>query len=168
MKEIFNRRSIRKYDEKPVEKELIEKLLRAGMQAPSAASQRPWEFIVIRNRATLDALSLTCPYSIALKNAGCCIVLVGNRKRMTYPEFWQQDMGACAENILLEAVYLDLGAVWLGVAPLEERMDHVKKVLDLEAGLEPFCIISLGNLMENRKNKFVDWFDIGRIRYDEE
>ena len=59
MEAIFNRRSIRKYEEKPVEKEKIEKLLRAAMQAPSAANQQPWEFIVVEDKTGLKKLSET-------------------------------------------------------------------------------------------------------------
>ena len=50
MDAIFHRTSIRKYQEKPVEPEKIEKLLRAAMAAPSAFNQQPWEFYVIRNK----------------------------------------------------------------------------------------------------------------------
>ena len=53
MKEIFNRRSIRKFKDQEVEPEKIEKLLRAAMQAPSAANQQPWEFIVVKERESL-------------------------------------------------------------------------------------------------------------------
>lgn len=50
------RRSIRRYEARLVEKETIERLLRAAMQAPSAANQRPWEFIVVENKDTLAKL----------------------------------------------------------------------------------------------------------------
>lgn len=117
MDAIFNRRSIRKYKDKPVEKEKIEKLLRAAMQAPSAGNQQPWEFIVIQDKENLKKLSGMSPYSKLIMNAPLTFVLLGNKDKMKFPENWQQDMGASAENILLEAVELGLGAVWLGVAP---------------------------------------------------
>lgn len=44
---INKRRSIRKFEDKPVEKEKIDLLLRAAMQAPSAVNEQPWEFIVV-------------------------------------------------------------------------------------------------------------------------
>ena len=49
MDAIFERRSIRKYEARPVEQEKIEKLLRAAMAAPSAVNQQPWEFYVVKN-----------------------------------------------------------------------------------------------------------------------
>ena len=51
------RRSIRRYKDQPVEQEKIEKLLRAAMQAPSAANQQPWEFIVVQDEKYLKKLS---------------------------------------------------------------------------------------------------------------
>jgi len=54
---VLERRSIRKYTDKPVPDELVEKLLRAGMSAPSSGNEQPWHFVVIRDRAILDAVS---------------------------------------------------------------------------------------------------------------
>ena len=53
---VFQRRSIRKYQARPVEPEKVERILRAGMQAPSACNQRPWEFFVVENREKIAAL----------------------------------------------------------------------------------------------------------------
>ena len=50
MNEIFIRRSIREFVEKPVEKDKIENILKAGMQAPSAKNQQAWEFIVVTSK----------------------------------------------------------------------------------------------------------------------
>ena len=63
MNEIFHRTGIRKYLSKPVEDEKIEKLLRAAMAAPSAGNQQPWEFYVVKDKATLEKLSKTSPYA---------------------------------------------------------------------------------------------------------
>ena len=57
MKEIFERRSIRKYTAEPVSLEYEEKLLRAAMQAPSAGNEQPWEFIVVRDPETLKKMT---------------------------------------------------------------------------------------------------------------
>ena len=57
MKEIFERRSVRKFADREVEAEKLEAVLRAGMAAPSAGNQRPWEFYIVRDRKKLEALS---------------------------------------------------------------------------------------------------------------
>ena len=51
---IFNRKSVRKYTQQPVEKEKLETLVRAGMAAPSSRDRRPWEFIIVTARDILD------------------------------------------------------------------------------------------------------------------
>ena len=60
---VFQRRSIRKYQARPVEPEKVERILRAGMQAPSACNQRPWEFFVVENREKIAALAKVTPYT---------------------------------------------------------------------------------------------------------
>ena len=163
---INKRRSIRSFIDAAVAEEKITQLLRAGMQAPSAGNQRPWEFIVVREEETRKRLSEMSPYSKSIAQAPVALVLLGNGERMRFPENWQQDMGACAQNILLEAVAQDLGAVWLGVAPLRDREDHVRRVFRLPDHLSPYSIIAVGNPAGGQENKFVDRFDENRIHYE--
>lgn len=163
---IKSRRSIRKYEDKPVEKEKIEVLLRAAMQAPSAGNQQPWEFIVVQEKVSLKKLSLMSPFSKLVEKAPAAIVLLANEEKMKFPSIWQQDMGAAAENILLEAVEQGLGAVWLGVATIEDRENYLKKMFNLKDAITPFCVIALG-YPKDEKNKFVDRFDEARIHYEE-
>ncbi|EYE89512.1 NADH dehydrogenase [Fervidicella metallireducens AeB] len=166
MKVIFNRRSIRKYKDRPVENEKVDKLLRAAMQAPSAGNQQPWEFIVVQEKDNLKKLSGMSPYSKLIADAPVAFVLLANEDRMKFPENWQQDMGAAAQNILLEAVELGLGAVWLGVAPLEDRVNYVKKMFNLQDTLKPYCVIALGYPAEGEENKFIDRYDETRVHFE--
>lgn len=167
MKEILNRRSIRRYKDRAVEKEKIEKLLRAAMQAPSAGNQQPWEFIVVQDKETLNKLSQMSPYSKLVVNAPLALVLLANEKSMKYPEYWEQDMSATAENILLEAVALELGAVWLGAAPLKERMNYIRGIFKLKDNIIPFSIIAVGYSADGEENKFIDRYDEERIHYEQ-
>ncbi|AAK79518.1 nitroreductase [Clostridium acetobutylicum] len=162
---INNRRSIRNYKGKKVEKEKIEKLLRAAMQAPSAGNQQPWEFIVLEDRENIDKLSNFSKYANSLKTAPLAIVLLADEEKMKISEMWEQDMAAAAENILLEAAYLDLGAVWLGAQPIEERVKNLKEMFNLKSNIKPFCVISVG-YPENSENKFIDRFDAKRIHIE--
>lgn len=165
MNSIFNRRSIRKYKEKPIEKEKIEKLLRAAMQAPSAGNQQPWEFIVLQQKDNLKELSKMSPYAKPIEDATAAFVLLADEKKMKFPDNWQQDMAAAAENILLEAVELNLGAVWLGVAPIKEREDYINQMFNLKESSKPFCVIALG-YPDGQENKFIDRFDEKRIHWE--
>lgn len=166
MNAIFNRRSIRKYKNQPVEEEKIDRLLRAAMQAPSAGNQQPWEFIVVQDKENLKKLSNMSPYAKFVADAPLAFVLLANEERMKYPENWEQDMGAATENILLEAVELDLGGVWLGVAPLEDRVDYLKEMLGLPENIRPYCVIAIGYPVDGQENKFIDRYDETRVHFE--
>ena len=165
MEAIFNRRSIRKYQDRPVEKEKIDKLLKAIMQAPSAVNQQPWEFIVVENKDTLKKLSEMSPYSKMVEGTAVAFVALANSDDFKIPSAWQQDMGAAVENLLLEAVHLELGAVWLGVATAEENMNYIKELFNLPENIKPFALIPVG-YPDGQKNTFVDRFNEKKVHYE--
>jgi len=144
MNEIFKRRSIRQYLDKEVEKEKVEKLLKAAMAAPSAGNEQPWHFIVIKEREHLNRLAEIHPYASMLKEAPLAVAVCADLNEQKYEGFWVQDCSAATENILLEAVNLDLGAVWLGVYPAEKRVKDIKEYLELPENVVPLSIISVG------------------------
>ena len=125
MNSIYSRVSIRKYQDRPVEREKTEAILRAAMQAPSAANQQPWEFYVVTNREKIVALSKCHKYAGCAANAPVLIVPVYRKEGVWLPEYEQIDMAIAQENIWLETDSLGLGGVWLGIAPQEERMKAV-------------------------------------------
>ena len=165
MKEIFNRRSIRKFQDKPVEKEKIDKLLRAAMQAPSAGNQQPWEFIVVEDKDALNKLSMMTPYSKPVANSAVTLILLANSDSLKIPTAWQEDMGAAAQNTLLEAVHLELGAVWLGVATSDAAISFIKETYRLPANIKPFALIAIG-YPDGQKNEFVDRYNAQKIHYE--
>lgn len=163
---IKTRRSIRQYQDREVDDEDILKILKAGMQAPgSRLGAEPWEFVVIKNKDTLMELAEIKP---RVKTAPVAIVLVANIERAFYKTVWQQDMGAACENMLLEAVNLGLGALWNGVAPEEERMEKIAKIIGIDdiTNLKPYSIVTVGYPAEGWENKFMDKFDEERIHYE--
>jgi len=166
MEVIDDRRSVRTYQDRMVEPEKVERLLRAAMQAPSAGDQRPWEFLVVRDRGACARLSTMSPYAKHVAKAPVAIVLLGNGGRMRFPENWEQDMAAAAENLLLEAVSQGLGAVWTGVCPIPERMDAVRKQFSLPDELKSFAVIAVGYPRREDANHPVDRFDPERIHLE--
>lgn len=162
MNAIFTRTSIRKFENKPVEAEKIEKLLRAAMAAPSAGDQRPWEFYVVEDPEVLAQLALCSPYAGCTKHAPMAFVAC-SRKEAYFPENIPMDMSAAVENLLLEAVELGLGAVWLGIAPLEDRMTAAAKVLGLPDPLEAFAVIPCGYPVGTAPQE--DRFEEARVHY---
>ncbi len=143
MNEIFHRTSIRSYLNQPVEDEKIERMLQAAMVAPSAGNQQPWEFYIVKDKTTLKKLSQTSPYAACAASAPLAFVACYH-VNCRMPEYAQIDMSASVENLLLEADALDLGAVWLGIAPLKERMSAVRMVLGIPEELDAFAIIPCG------------------------
>lgn len=159
---IFHRTSIRNYLDKQVEEEKISEILRAAMVAPSAGNQQPWEFYVVRAKDKLEQLARTSPYAGCVAKAPVAFVTC-YRKDCRMPEYAQIDLSAATENMLLKADGLGLGAVWLGIAPLQERMDAVKKVLEISEELEVFAIVPCGYPAEQKEQQ--DRFDKNRIYY---
>lgn len=166
MDAIFNRRSVRAYLDKPVEKEKIEKMLRAAMQAPSAINGQPWEFLVVQDKEALKKLSKMGPYSRMVEKAPLAFVLFGNKNKMKAEQFFPQDMGAASENLLLEATQLGLGGVWLGVYTIQQREDYIKDMFDMPDEAVPFGVIVLGYPGKIQQNKFVDRFDQTKVHYE--
>ena len=86
MNEIFHRVSIRKYQDKPVENEKIMQILRAGMQAPSAGNQQPWEFFVVTNKEKIRELSMSHQYAGCAAGAPVLIVPVYRKEGLCAPD----------------------------------------------------------------------------------
>ena len=120
MKELFHRTSIRKFTAEPVAREDLLTILRAGMQAPSATNQQPWEFYVVTDRQTLKDLADASPYGAFTADAAAAIVCC-YRTDVRVPQFCEIDCAICMENIWLATDSLGLGGPWIGSAPLADR-----------------------------------------------
>ena len=160
MNEIFHRVSIRKYTDQPVEEEKIERLLRAAMAAPSACNQQPWEFYVVTDHDLMAKLADSTPYTKPAGRAPLVIVPC-SRTDCAVPNFAQIDLSAAVENLLLEVDHLGLGAVWMGIAPMTQRMAYVHDLLSMPDNLAPFCLISIGYPAEIRPQQ--DRYDESRV-----
>lgn len=153
MNSIFTRRSIRKYLTTPVEDEKIQKLLKAGMAAPSAHNQQPWHFIVVNDKEKLSRIANSHPYAKMLHDAPLAIIICTSKKdEMKNIQLYPQDCSAATQNILLMAEELNLGSCWIGVYPTEERMNEIRKAIELNNSIEPFSVIALGYKGEEKKS----------------
>ncbi|MBR3349433.1 MAG: nitroreductase family protein [Solobacterium sp.] len=159
---IYTRTSIRRYQNTPVEKEKILEMLRAAMQAPSAANQQPWEFYVVSDHETLARLSEVSPYAKMTKDAPCAIVSA-YRKECRLPAYAEIDLSIAMENLWLRCTELGLGGVWLGIAPIEERMRKVEEILDMPENLAAFAIFPFGYPDETRMQ--ADRYEEDRIHF---
>ena len=161
MNEIFERISVRKFEDRPVEPEKLTQIMRAAMAAPSAGDQQPWEFYIVTDREKIRALSECSPYAGCAADAPVVIVPCYRTSGLRFPEFDTIDLSIATQNILLEITSLGLGGVWLAAAPIAERMEKVEAVLGISEGLRAFAIVPLGYPAEKRARR--DRYDESRI-----
>ena len=164
MSVVMKRNSVREFKQDIISQEKIESLLKAGMQAPSANNQQPWNYIVVTDRALLDKLSEMSHGSWPLATAPLAIIPVMIQTEKS-PQMRVQDMAASTQNILLQAVHENLGGVWIGVTPIEDRIKFIKNLFHMDKEETPFCIIALG--VPNKKRDLVDRYDETRVHYNE-
>ena len=145
---IQTRRSVRKFTDKKISSDLIEKVLHAGMSAPSAGNQQPWHFIVIDDKKMLEEVPKVSLYAPMAKDASVAIVVCGDTKLEKYPGFWVQDCSAATQNMLLAAHALGLGAVWSGIYPLEDRVSGYRSLLGIPENVIPLSIVIMGYRLE--------------------
>jgi nitroreductase len=163
---IHNRRSIRKYTVEAVSDEQIEIILRAGMMAPSAGNQQPWQFIIIRDKKKLNEISERHPYASFVKDAPLGILVCGDETLATkHKDFWVQDVSAATQNMLLAIHDLGLGGVWISSYPVESRFKMFQEVCNLPKHVIPLAFIPIG--YPAQKITAVDRFKKERIHKDE-
>lgn len=165
MNSIFTRRSIREYEARPVEPEKLDRILRAGMQAPSAMNRQPWEFIVVTQPDQIQKIAALSPYGKPAARAPMVLVpLVNLDAAGENNRFWVQDLSASVQNILLQATEEGLGSCWMGIYPDENRTQALHDTLGLPKKVLPFAIVSIGyGLQENR---FADRFIPEKVHYE--
>jgi nitroreductase len=141
---IHTRRSIRQYQDKAVPEELVEKLLAAAMSAPSARNAQPWQFVVVTDRKMLQEMSRVNPNAAMAAHAPLGILICGDLRLELSAGYWVVDCAAAAQNMLLAAHALGLGAVWTGIYPRQERMVGFHRLLSLPNEVHAHSLIVIG------------------------
>lgn len=165
MENLLTRRSVRKYTSQPVKQEIVEQLLRAAMQAPSAGNGQPWHFVILTDHNLLAAVPKFHPYSNMLSDAALGILVCGDEKVEKYAHRWPLDCGAATQNILLAAHGIGLGAVWLGIHPNIDRAQGFRNLLKLPDHIHPFSLVSIGYPAE--RPLIEDRYKPERIHYNQ-
>ncbi len=115
------------------------------MAAPSAMNNKPWEFIVITQPEGMAKIRSVLIFGRYV--APAAIIVCGNTSFIRRPvvnNFWVQDCSAATENILLAAVELGLGTVWVGVHPIHNFSKQISKILALPQSVQPLNVIYVG------------------------
>ena len=115
------------------------------MQAPSSSNSQPWQFVVISDRRMLDAITEFHPFAGSLRTAPLAIVVCGDARLEVGTGRWITGCSAAAENILLAAHARNLGAVWLGIYPEEQRIEGMRRLIDFPSGVRPLAVIAVGH-----------------------
>jgi nitroreductase len=159
---ILNRRSIRDYTREPVPQETVNELLHAAMCAPSSKDSRPWQFIVLDDRRTLNRVPLYFPYAFMIRRATVAIVVCGDEKLSVFGDYWIIDCAAASENIVLAAQAKGLGACWCGAYKAEVPQEvNFQTWLGLPPNIIPFAIIPIGYPAETKPK--TDRFDPAKV-----
>ena len=144
---IHSRKSVRNFTGEAVSKADLEKILKAGMAAPTAVNMQPWYFVVVTERKQLDALGAGLPYAKMLGKAGAAIIVCAEPKSAfnRSEQFAVIDASLASENILIAVEAIGLGAVWTAAYPEKDRMEHVRKVLGIPQEIIPLNVIPVGH-----------------------
>lgn len=139
---IKSRRSIRSYLSEKVSQELIKKILEAGRWAPSGLNNQPWRFIVITSKEQKDKIKNFTTDSHLIEEAPCVIIVFLDKKASYNRTKDLMAIGACIQNMLLEAHSLGLGTCWLG--EILNRREEVEKKLEVTEQYEMVAAVCLG------------------------
>ena len=150
---VLTRRSVRRFTPDAVTPEQIETLLRAAMQAPSAMNEQPWEFLVVTERKILDRIPDLHPHAGMTREAAAAIVVCSDKRRWTSEGSWSQGCAAATENILLAAHGLGLGAVWVGIYPIKDRVRGIRGLMGIPDHIMPFSLIPIGRPIDGQPAK---------------
>lgn len=151
---LTTRRSIRKFQNKGIEKEKIEAILKGALLSPSSRSIRPWEFIAVTDKELLQKLSLSKEHgSEFLEGAPLGIVIIADPEAC---DVWIEDSSIAAIITQLTAQSLGLGSCWIQIRERfhlenEKAEDYVKGILGIPGKYKVECIIAIGYAREEKK-----------------
>jgi nitroreductase len=135
---IMRRRSVRKYEAKPVAEKDLATILEAGRQAPSAANRQPWHFIVVRDEDQKRRLAEACSDQMWMADAG--VIIAGVGKPSVNEKWFPVDVAIAMENMILAATALGYGTCWIGAFD----QGKVKEVLGVPEELQVVALTPVG------------------------
>jgi nitroreductase len=140
---ICERRSVRNFDDRPVGRETLDRLLEAARWAPSGLNNQPWRFATVESPEMLDRLAGFTKYGKILRGAKAAVAVFLDTETVYSRDKDIQGVGAAVENLLLAAHALGLGACWLG--EILNRRAEVEQALGVPPTLELMAVVALGH-----------------------
>jgi nitroreductase len=163
---IRNRRSIRKYSDKKIEKEKIHLLKETALRSPTSRNFKPWRFIFIEDKQMLTKLSKAKPHGIAfLANAPLSIVVAANNQES---DVWVEDTSIASILLQMTAQSLDLGSCWIQIRKRmhddnQSAESYIKNILQLPENISIESIIAVGYPAEKREPVDYDELNFNKI-----
>jgi len=148
------RRSIRQYEERPVEQEKVDLIIEAMLRSPSSRGRNPWEFVVVTEKKKIEELAGCKPHGASfLKNAPLAIVVCAEAERC---DVWVEDCSIATLLIHLAAADLDLGSCWVQIRKREHddqrsAEQYVRQCLGLPEHLSVEAIVAIGYAKEHKE-----------------
>lgn len=136
---VERRHSVRQYTTDPVDRATIEKIVAAGLRAPSACNFQPWEFIVVTDPAQRKRVAEVAEYGQFIATAAVCIVVFCKSGKWNL-----EDGSAATQNMLLAATALGLGSCWVG-GDSPRNQQGIPRVLNVPAGYTLVSLIAIGH-----------------------
>lgn len=162
------RRSIRKYKDKPIEKNKLERLLKSVLLAPSSMNRKPLEFIVIEEKETINKLS-SCKTmgTLGLNTAPMAIAIIANTE---VSDVWIEDASIAATILSLQAEALGLGSCWIQVRNRESENgsseNKVKSILNIPDKFGVLALFSIGYKGESKNSYNESDLDCSKIHFN--
>ena len=166
---IYKRRSIRKFSDKSVEKEKTDRIIKAGLLAPSGKRMFPAEFIVIDDKQILKAISESKEHGAKfIKDAPLAIIIAADTKKY---DVWIEDSAVAATFILLAAENEGLGACWVQMRQRfskdgKSATENLSTILNLKPSFEILSIIGMGYNAENKEPHSDDELKYERVHHN--
>jgi nitroreductase len=135
---ITERRSIRKYEAKPIPEDDLHTIIEAGRHAPSAANRQPWHFIVVKDAEQRRKLAEACSGQSWMAEAA--VIIAGLGKPHVSEKWYPVDVAIAMQNMILAATALGYGTCWIGA--FDE--DGVRSVLEVPEDLHIVALTPLG------------------------
>ena len=151
---VLSRRSIRRYEKQDIPKDVLDKILEAGRQAPSAGNKQPWHFIVVSDYDIKEKLSHG-KWNTFVKDSAVTIVgcgYIGDE----YGRKWSTvDISIALQNMVIAAWGLGIGSCWIG----DFKEAQVKRLLNIPEDRKVIALVTFGypaEKIESRQKKPMD------------
>ncbi len=135
---IMERRSVRKYEDKPIPEADLHAVIEAGRQAPSAANRQPWHFVVVKDDGQKHSVAEACAGQKWMADAA--VIIAGVAKPTVNEKWCSVDVAIAMQNMILAATSLGYGTCWIGAFD----PDRVKELLEIPDDLHVVALTPVG------------------------